>query len=164
MHRFAPWKMEPWYDQHRSKQNPQISDNWRSKCTINKNKTRPMTRTLMLPEVACFFLVWFGLQSRVDSELSGKWRSRRRLWRPSFSSIVRTNHASMEFKKCTCFSFVHGSFRSLGTCESMPTGSQKPKQNLIFLSFYFFFLSRGFPRNKQLVPWWVGLFTLFIFL
>ena len=59
---------------------------------------------LFLPGVPCFFFLC-DFRSRVDSELSGKYRSRRRRG-VLFSSIVRTNDASIDFKKCRCSSFV----------------------------------------------------------
>ncbi|KAK8576613.1 hypothetical protein V6N13_032532 [Hibiscus sabdariffa] len=65
--------------------------------------------------------------------------------------VVRTNHASMELRKCICFSSVHdSSLGLLGTCESIPTDLQPQNRNALFFS-------PGFPRNEEIVCCLAGL-------
>ena len=84
-------------------------------------ETTPLTKTMsqltyILPWLTSFLFLRF-FKSKVESELSGKYRSRRRigslllqkqllLLLLLLSNIVRTNEASMEFRKWKCFSLV----------------------------------------------------------
>lgn len=121
--------------------------------------TDKKTLALNSPEMECFFLFLWG-ESRVESAVSDRWRSsrRRRRWF-RFLNIDRTKEASMEFKKCMCFSLVQNGFVSLNcTCDSMgrsiqnqePNRSWKKKKN------YEMHFSDGFGSECR----FVGLITL----
>ena len=60
---------------------------------------------------------------------------------PSFWSIVRTKEASMEFRKCTCFSSVQNAVASLaGTCAIAVGGGTDAAVALV--------VSSGIPRRR----------------
>lgn len=101
--------------------------------------------------VACFFRRRV-FKSKVDSELSGRWRSSGRR-RPLSASMVRTKAASMLFKNLKCFSSVHDSVCSLATCDSMyvcpPVNNRRRRVKSPSL-FVFCFFSPGFVLSVEL--------------
>lgn len=81
-------------------------DEWMNEwCDADQNLT------WILPVEECLLRLPFpDPESRVDSALSGRTRSRRRSSSPPspscFPNMFRTNEASSEFRKCPCLSFV----------------------------------------------------------